>query len=108
MPTDPTHTAALAAVADATARPIIDSTTALINERGRTHGEFRDHARVAQNLKLIMVQEETWLQLSNIQREALDMIAHKIGRILAGDPEFRDHWMDISGYAHLVAERCTK
>jgi hypothetical protein len=36
------------------------------------------------------------------QREALEMIAHKISRILAGDPHFADHWTDISGYARLV------
>ena len=30
------------------------------------------------------------------------MIAHKIGRILAGDPSFQDHWADIAGYATLI------
>lgn len=29
------------------------------------------------------------------------MIAHKMGRILAGDAEFIDHWDDIEGYAHI-------
>ena len=33
------------------------------------------------------------------------MFAHKIGRILVGDPNHRDHWDDISGYAVLVADR---
>ena len=32
------------------------------------------------------------------------MIAHKIGRILAGDPNHIDHWLDIAGYATLVAK----
>jgi hypothetical protein len=39
------------------------------------------------------------------QREALDMIAHKIGRILNGDPNYADSWVDIAGYAKLVADR---
>ena len=41
-------------------------------------------------------------------KEALDMIAHKIGRICAGNPNFKDHWADIAGYAQLVADRCTE
>lgn len=34
------------------------------------------------------------------------MIAHKIGRILNGDPNYRDSWDDIAGYAKLAADRC--
>jgi len=30
------------------------------------------------------------------------MIAHKIGRILNGDPDYQDSWHDIIGYARLV------
>jgi hypothetical protein len=39
------------------------------------------------------------------QREALDMIAHKIGRILNGDPNYADSWHDLEGYARLVEQR---
>lgn len=35
----------------------------------------------------------------------LEMIAHKVGRILAGNPHFEDHWADIAGYARLSADR---
>lgn len=45
-------------------------------------------------------------KLDDVQRESLSMIFHKIGRILAGDPNFRDHWDDIAGYAKLAADRC--
>jgi len=45
-----------------------------------------------------------WSYLSPTQREALDMTAHKIGRILAGDPDHKDHWDDIAGYTTLVAK----
>jgi hypothetical protein len=37
--------------------------------------------------------------------ETLDMIAHKIGRIIAGNAAEPDHWRDIAGYAQLVANR---
>jgi hypothetical protein len=36
------------------------------------------------------------------------MIAHKIGRILNGDPNYADSWIDIAGYAQLVADRLTR
>lgn len=36
--------------------------------------------------------------------EALDMIATKMSRIMAGDPTYRDNWDDIAGYARLVSE----
>jgi hypothetical protein len=45
---------------------------------------------------------EGWKRLSMGQREALEMLAHKVARILAGDCNHRDHWMDIGGYAELV------
>jgi hypothetical protein len=38
------------------------------------------------------------------QWEALEMIAHKIGRIVNGDPDYADSWIDIAGYAKLVAD----
>lgn len=83
-----------------------DSTTQLLNERGKTHGNYTDHARITQNLKRELEAEHGWSNLNDCQREALHMIVHKIGRIIAGNSHFRDHWDDIAGYARLVAERC--
>ena len=39
------------------------------------------------------------------QWEALEMIVHKIGRIVNGNPDKVDHWTDIAGYAKLIADR---
>jgi hypothetical protein len=36
------------------------------------------------------------------------MVVHKIGRILNGDPHYADSWVDIAGYAKLVADRLEK
>jgi hypothetical protein len=33
------------------------------------------------------------------------MIVHKISRIVNGNPDKVDHWVDIAGYATLVADR---
>jgi len=79
---------------------------ALLAERGATHGDYTDHARITQRLKSVMHEELSWYaKLTPTQRESLDMIAHKIGRILAGDPNHRDHWLDCAGYAQLVVQR---
>lgn len=80
-----------------------DTTSEILAARGKTHGKFSDHARTTCALK--GVQREGQRQpLTNTQQEALDMIAHKIGRIAAGDPNIADHWADIAGYARLVAD----
>lgn len=85
-----------------------DPHAALITERGKTHGDFSDHAAATQRLKAVMRDYANWHELTDVQKESLEMIAHKIGRILAGDPNFPDHWDDIVGYAKLVSQRCTK
>lgn len=57
-------------------------------------------------MKCVMRGEAGWLFLTLCQREALEMIVHKIGRIISGNPHFRDHWADIAGYAKLVENMC--
>ena len=77
----------------------------LLQEREKTHGDFRRVAGVAGDLKSIIHGAGTnWGKLRRDKQEALDMIASKMGRILSGDPECKDHWRDISGYAELIAE----
>lgn len=79
------------------ARPVAD----ILVERNKTHGDFADHAEITQVLKNSMRYGKNWDTLSHAQREALEMIAHKVGRILSGDPAHADHWDDIAGYALL-------
>ena len=74
-------------------------------ERGNRYGSFTGHAAVTQRLKTTMVGSDKWHLLAPDQKEALEMIAHKIGRILNGDPNYHDSWHDIVGYAKLVADR---
>jgi|SRR5882672_3961509 len=78
---------------------------AILAERRKQHGDFRDHAAYTQSLKAVLrdAEQEKRFPLSCVQREALEMIVHKIGRILAGDPNHIDTWDDIAGYATLVA-----
>ena len=79
-----------------------------MRQRKKTHGDFSDHARITQSLKDVMHSEEGWRRLSHVQKESLEMNVHKIGRILAGDPNEPDHWNDISGYSKLVSDRIAK
>jgi hypothetical protein len=84
----------------------------ILEERKKTHGDYTDHSRITQRIKAIIQDEDLGAaeigansKLSDDQRETLDMIAHKIGRIMAGDPNVADHWDDIAGYAKLSADR---
>ena len=75
---------------------------AIITERGSRYGKFKDGAAIMQELKFVMREVDGWHNLTPSQREALDMIQHKIGRILNGDPTYNDSWKDIAGYATLI------
>lgn len=78
-----------------------------LTERGKRYGTFQGHAKIAQGLKDLIRHEvyEREKELYPDQLEALDMICHKIARILNGDPNYADSWHDIAGYAQLVADR---
>jgi hypothetical protein len=74
-------------------------------ERGNRYGKFTGHADITLRLKRQMANSLQWDHLDDDMVEALHMIAHKIGRILNGDPRYADSWVDIAGYAKLVADR---
>jgi hypothetical protein len=83
----------------------------ILKERGNRYGKFSEHAHVTQEFKLLYdrmcssygTSDEARIEAD--QREAMDMIFHKIGRIVCGDPNYSDSWRDIAGYAKLVADR---
>lgn len=79
----------------------------VLAERGQRYGKFTHHAEVTQTLKALFRSKlgAKWEHLADDQKEALEMIAHKLGRILNGDPNYADSWTDIAGYARLVADR---
>ena len=79
----------------------------ILNERGSRYGNFFDHARITYTLKEAAHKfaVEKGKAFTPDQAEAMDMIFHKLGRILNGDPNYADSWVDIAGYAQLVADR---
>lgn len=74
---------------------------ALIESRAATHGDFKTRSEFAQHLKMLFQDQPGAAKLEAHQAEALEMIATKISRILHGDPQVADHWIDIAGYAQL-------
>lgn len=85
-----------------------DIVTATLAERGARYGAFAEHSRIAQGLKDVMRAELGWKCLDNDMKEALEMVQHKVARILNGDPRHQDSWVDIAGYSRLVADRLGK
>lgn len=83
-------------------------TADLVASREETHGNYADVSRIAQSIKQIISYEcsnridrsQKPLFLAHV--ESLEMIAVKIGRIIAGDPTFQEHWDDIAGYARIA------
>src|ERR1035437_1501506 len=71
-----------------------------------THGRLVDAAVTDQALKDVLRGAPNWRRLLPHQKEALEMIVSKMGRILHGDWTFADHWRDIAGYAGIVADDC--
>jgi hypothetical protein len=94
----------------ASSSTVTSDVSTTLAERGNRYGEFKGHAEVTQRLKGV-VESELALRnkfLDPDQQEALDMIFHKIGRIVNGDPNYADSWHDIAGYAKLVDDRLNK
>jgi hypothetical protein len=78
-----------------------------LDERAKDYGKFIEGAEIMQMLKRMVHNyiELRGTKLAFDQREAIDMIIHKLGRIINGNPDKVDTWVDIAGYAKLVADR---
>ncbi len=77
--------------------------------RVKTHGPFDMYADCAQALKkAFKSHKHVNIKLTDVQQEALDMIFGKIARIATGDPNCKDHWHDIAGYASLAKKHTYK
>ena|SRR5712691_5369584 len=85
-----------------------DKINEIIAHRQGTHGVFTENSATIQATKDLWRSTPNWSRLRPFQREALDMVAHKAGRILHGDPDFLDHWEDPIGYLLRVVEQLRK
>lgn len=82
--------------------------TANVNEmlagREARYGSFEGHAKISQALKRAMQDSPNWAKLTDVQKEGLEMVQHKIARMLNGDPLYLDNIVDIVGYSTLVKD----
>jgi hypothetical protein len=82
----------------------------LLEDRKQTHGSFYEHSRVTQEMKKAFhdaVMRRTSRKQTPLKKchlEAAEMILHKLGRIVSGNPMEEDHWKDIEGYARIAVE----
>ena len=78
-----------------------------LDERAKDYGTFKDGAALMQGLKRLLADHAARHDktFADDQWEALEMIVHKIGRIVNGNPDKVDSWVDIAGYATLIADR---
>jgi hypothetical protein len=78
-----------------------------LDERAQDYGKFKDGAALMQGIKRLLADHARAHNktFADDQWEALEMIVHKMARIVNGNPDKVDSWTDIAGYAKLVADR---
>jgi hypothetical protein len=78
-----------------------------LDARAQDYGKFKDGAALMQGIKRLLADHAARHDktFADDQWEALEMIVHKMGRIVNGSPDKVDSWVDIAGYATLVADR---
>ena len=77
----------------------------VLNERASRYGTFKDHSFISQSLQEVLWESPNWQEMPLDSRQALVVICDKMARMLNGDPEYDDNWVDIIGYSTLVLNR---
>jgi hypothetical protein len=85
--------------------PEDNTVTQVLVERGKDYGDYASKAQFIQGVKYLMRSSPSWEAMDADMRESMEMIAHKMGRTLYGNPTHKDNFLDIAGYAKLVADR---
>lgn len=80
----------------------IDYVDELLEERGKTHGDFGEQAVMLQKMRQCC--KDGLASLPPEQRTAMEMIMLKQVRIMTGGNACVDSWDDIGGYAKLGAK----
>jgi Domain of unknown function (DUF6378) len=74
----------------------------VLDERGNRYGSFNGNARTVQDCLDVLMAGDNAIELKYYHKEAMHMIVHKLARIVNGDADYADSWVDIAGYAQLV------
>lgn len=73
-----------------------------IKARESVYGPFEVHAEAEQDILEAVQKQPGWAKLNKVQKSAMQMIVHKMARILNNSADYDDNWHDISGYATLA------
>lgn len=77
---------------------------AVLAERGAVHGDWQIQSACTAAVRDAVFSHWQGVPPPPAIEEAVNMIAHKLGRAAAGDAFEPDHWRDIAGYATLAAK----
>lgn len=78
-------------------------TALTLDTRQTTHGSYYERSQICNRIREAILQDDP--SLDDDQLQSVIMIADKLSRIVCGKADTHDHWLDISGYAMLVADR---
>ena len=85
-----------------------ESVNDMLQDRISVYGDFASQADISQCLKHIVQSEANWKKMNYVQKEAIELILHKIARIMNGNPYYIDSWRDLVGYSQLVVNALAK
>lgn len=74
-------------------------------ERGHRYGPFLEKAKTVQALIDVVIHEPGWERLAADQKQCIMVCFDKFARAIHGDPNHRDNFHDVVGYAKLVDDR---
>jgi hypothetical protein len=80
----------------------------ILQDREADYGQFSMLAKLSQNLKEVVQRQYNWAEMPSNHKESIEMILHKISRLINGNSHKADTWLDIAGYATLVASTIMK
>src|SRR5699024_12051327 len=75
-----------------------------ILQKESSYDGMNRQGELTKELKGVHHDHEWWHKLTGGQQEALDMIMHKVSRIVCGDNLYIDSWRDIAGYAQVIVD----
>lgn len=78
--------------------------TDTLSDREKKYGSFAAIAHISQSLTNIVRSSNGWYNLPEDQREAIEMIFHKVARQINGAKDYPDNFHDIAGYAILAQQ----
>lgn len=83
-------------------QPADSHTQDVLQQRGSKYGPYSANSSTTQGIMELLMAAPNWKNQPQFNREALHMIAHKMARVVCGDPYHADNFVDIAGYAELA------